>query len=81
MDKANWNDAVKHLETAVRLAPDHIYHRLELAEVYVDLGTYSKARVQLQAIAALPVADVQDPQNKEDAAALLKEIQNEKDEK
>jgi len=81
MDKANWNDAVMHLETAVRLAPDHIYHRLELAEVYVDLGTYSKARVQLQAIAALPVADVQDPQNKEDAAALLKEIQNEKDEK
>ena len=81
MDKANWNDAVMHLETAVRLAPDHIYHRLELAEVYVDLGTYSKARVQLQAIAALPVADVQDPQNKAEAAALLKEIQNEKDEK
>ena len=51
MDKANWNDAVMHLQTAVRLAPDHIYHRLELAEVYVDLGKYSLARVQLQAIA------------------------------
>jgi tetratricopeptide (TPR) repeat protein len=81
MDKANWNDAVMHLETAVRLAPDHIYHRLELAEVYEDLGKYSKAREQLQAIATLPVADVQDPQNKEEAAAQLKEIQNEKDEK
>src|SRR6266511_1747985 len=47
MDKANWDDAVMHLQTAVRLAPDHIYHRLELAEVYVDLGKYSLARVQL----------------------------------
>ena len=80
MDKANWDDAVSHLQTAVRLRPDHIYHRLELAEVYVDLGKYSLARVQLQAIAALPPADVLDPQYKEDAAALLKDIQNEKDE-
>src|SRR5437899_4527175 len=36
MDKANWDDAVKQLETAVRLAPKHIYHRLELAEAYTD---------------------------------------------
>ena len=80
MDKANWDDAVMHLKTAVRLAPDHIYHRLELAEVYVDLGKYSLARVQLQAIAALPPADVMDPQYKEDAAALFKDIEKEKDE-
>ncbi len=80
MDKANWDDAVMHLKTAVRLAPDHIYHRLELAEVYVDLGKYSLARVQLQAIAALPPADVLDPQYKEDAAALFKDIEKEKDE-
>ncbi len=80
MDKANWDDAVMHLRTAVRLAPDHIYHRLELAEVYVDLGKYSLARVQLQAIAALPPADVLDAQYKEDAAALFKDIEKEKDE-
>jgi tetratricopeptide (TPR) repeat protein len=80
MDKANWDDAVMHLQTAVRLRPDHIYHRLELAEVYVDLGKYSLARVQLQAIAALPPADVLDPQYKEDAAALFKDIAKEKDE-
>ena len=80
MDKANWDDAVMHFQTAVRLAPDHIYHRLELAEVYVDLGKYSLARVQLQAIAALPPIDVLDPQYKEDAAALLADIKNEKDE-
>ncbi|PYO69663.1 MAG: hypothetical protein DMD69_02120 [Gemmatimonadetes bacterium] len=80
MDKANWNDAVMHLETAVRLAPNHVYHRLELAEVYVDLGKYSKAREQLQVIATLPVADVMDPQYKKDAADLLADIKNEKDE-
>ena len=80
MDKANWDDAVKHLETAVRIAPNHIYHRLELAEVYTDLGRYSKAREQLQVIPTLPVADVMDPQYKKDAADLLADIKNEKDE-
>jgi len=54
MDKANWDDAVRHLERAVAIAPNHIYHRLELAEVYTDLGRYSKARAQLQVIARCP---------------------------
>jgi len=80
MDKANWDDAVKQFQTAVRLAPNHIYHRLELAEVYTDLGRYSKAREQLMVIATLPVADVMDPQYKKDAADLLADIKNEKDE-
>jgi len=81
MDKANWNDAVMHLETAVRLAPDHIYHRLELAEVYTDLGQYSKAREQCQVIATLPEVDVMDGQYKKDAADLFSDIKNEKDER
>ena len=80
MDKANWDDAVKQLETAVRLAPNHIYHRLELAEVYTDLGRYSKAREQLTVIATLPEVDVLDGQYKKDAADLLADIKNEKDE-
>ena len=79
MSKANWDDAVRHLERAVAIAPDRIYHRLELAEVYVDVGQFSKAREQLQAIAALPPVDVLDPQYKEDATALLNDIKNEKD--
>jgi tetratricopeptide (TPR) repeat protein len=80
MDKANWGDAVKHLETAVRIAPNHIYHRLELAEVYTDLGRYSKAREQLQVIPTLREVDVLDGQYKKDAAALLADIKNVKDE-
>src|SRR5688572_16237841 len=70
MDKANWNDAVQHLQRAVEINPQHIYHRLELAEVYTDLGQYSKAREQLQGIPALPIHDVLDEQYKKDAAAL-----------
>lgn len=81
MDKANWDDAVRHLERAVELQPSHIYHRLELAEVYADLGRYSKAREQLHVIPTLPDADVLDAKYKHDAAALLEDIKNEKDEK
>jgi tetratricopeptide (TPR) repeat protein len=80
MDRANWDDAVRHLERAVAIAPNHIYHRLELAEVYTDLGRYSKAREQLQVIPTLPEVDVLDGQYKKDAAALLADIKNEKDE-
>jgi len=81
MSVANWDDAVRHLERAVAIAPAHIYHRLELAEVYTDLGRYSKAREQLQIIPTLPNVDVLDAQYKEDAAALLADIKNEKDER
>ena len=80
MSAANWDDAVKHLERAVALNPQHIYHRLELAEVYTDLGQYTKAREQLATIPTLPIRDVLDAQYKEDAAALLADIKNEKDE-
>lgn len=80
MSVANWDDAVKHLERAIEINPTHIYHRLELAEVYTDLGRYSKAREQLQVIPTLPNVDVLDAQYKLDAAALLEDIKNEKDE-
>jgi len=81
MGKANWDDAVQHLERAVSIDPQHVYHRLELAEVYVDLGRYSKAREQLLVIPTLPNTDVQDAENKVEAAALLEDIKGEKDEK
>jgi len=80
MSAANWDDAVMHLERAVALNPQHIYHRLELAEVYADLGQYTKAREQCAIIPTLPIRDVLDAQYKEDAAALLADIKNEKDE-
>jgi tetratricopeptide (TPR) repeat protein len=79
MSVATWDDAVTHLERAVALNPQHIYHRLELAEVYADIGQYTKAREQLTMIPTLPIRDVLDAQYKEDAAALLQDIRNERD--
>ena len=79
MSIAAWDSAVVHLERAVALNQQHIYHRLELAEVYSDLEQYSKAREQLNIIPTLPIRDVLDAQYKEDAAALLADIKNEKD--
>ena len=80
MDKANWDDAQRYLERAVAIRPSHVYHRLELAQVYADVGKYSKAREQLTTIGTLPIGDVMDPTYKREAAALLADIRNKKDE-
>jgi len=80
LDKGNWDDAQRYLERAVALQPHNVFHRLELAEVYIDLGKYSKAREHLAMIATLPIADVLDHQYKKDAAQLLDDIKGEKDE-
>jgi tetratricopeptide (TPR) repeat protein len=80
MDKANWDDAQRNLERAVALRPEHVYHRLELAQVYVDVGKYARAREQLTTIATLPIGDVMDPSYKRDAAKLLGDIRDKKDE-
>src|SRR5438094_6633864 len=74
-------DAQTYLEKAVALKPQNIFHRLDLAEVYVDLGRYSKAREQLTTIASLPIADVLDHDYQKEAAQLLDDIKGEKDER
>jgi len=80
LDKGNWDDALKYLAKAVALKPQNIFHRLELGEVYVDLGKYSKAREQFAAIEPLPIADVLDREYKQEAKQLLEDIKGEKDE-
>jgi tetratricopeptide (TPR) repeat protein len=80
MSKANWDDAQRYLERAVALRPQNIYHHLELAEIYVDVGKYSAARVQLKAVHDLPISDVLDHKYKEQAVLLEDDIKGEKDE-
>jgi len=80
LDKGNWDDAQRYLLRAVALKPQNIFHHLELAEIYVDVGKYSLARDQLRAVHDLPIADVLDHQYKTQAAMLLDDIKNEKDE-
>jgi hypothetical protein len=78
-NQASWESAVSNMEKAVELNPRRIYHRLDLAEIYIDRGRYSDARTQLQRIAGLPLLDAQDPEYKADAVALLKKIGDRKD--
>jgi tetratricopeptide (TPR) repeat protein len=74
MDLASWDHAVADMERAVQLNPEHIYHRLELAGVYLDVGEVDSATIQLQQIASLPIGDPMDPYYKEHAVAALAEI-------
>lgn len=69
--KASWDGAVANMERAVELDPRRIFHRLDLARIYLDLKRYPDARTQLTRIAALPMADPGDPGYKKEAAALL----------
>jgi hypothetical protein len=64
----------------VPLKPEHIYPRLELAGVYIDVGKYSKAREQLITIGTLPIADVLDRKYQHEGAQLIEDIKGEKDE-
>ena len=80
LDKGNWDDAQHYLERSVALKPKNIFHRYELAGVYIDIGKYSKAREQLNALETLPIADVLDHQYQTEAKQLLADIKGEKDE-
>lgn len=71
MDRAAWDSAATHLQRAVALNPTYIHHRLELAEIYADVGRWADARAQLDAIPGLPTRDVLDDDHRAAAAALL----------
>jgi hypothetical protein len=74
MGQASWDEAVRHLERAAMIDSTRIYHRLDLARVYVDRKRYLDARQQLIAAARLPDRVRLDPQYRAEAAALLAEI-------
>ena len=74
MGQASWDEAVRHLERAAVVDSTRIYHRLDLARVYVDRKRYLDARRQLLAAARLPDRVRRDPQYRAEAAALLTEI-------
>ncbi|HTR20136.1 MAG TPA: tetratricopeptide repeat protein [Gemmatimonadales bacterium] len=74
MDQASWDSARVYMEKAVALNPQHIYHRLELAGVYLDLDMPDKAEAELQAIAGLPTTDPMDHYYREQAAAALADL-------
>ena len=79
LSKANWASAVNHLETAVRIDPARIFHRLDLARVYVNRRRFSEARRELDRIANLPNREPRDARYRIEAARLLQQIATESD--
>jgi len=78
MDKANWTMRTVTWSVASR-SPRTTSTPARAGGGLTDLGRYSKARAQLQ-VSRAAEADVLDGQYKTDAAALLTDIKNEKDE-
>ncbi len=71
---ASWEAAVSNMERAVALDPGRLYHRLELAEIYVDRKRYDDARAQLGQLAALPDREIMDSVYRRQAETLAKAI-------
>ena len=72
--QASWEEAIAHLQKAVELDPDRIYHRLELARIYADRKRYQEALDQLGRISSLPDRELLDPLYRERAVALARRI-------
>jgi hypothetical protein len=58
----------------VALDPGRLYHRLELAEIYVDRKRYDDARTQLQELEALPDREIMDSVYRREARELAAKI-------
>jgi tetratricopeptide (TPR) repeat protein len=76
--EASWEAAVSNMERAVALDPGRLYHRLELAQIYVDRKRYDDARTQLADLAALPDREIMDSVYRREGAELAKEIEKKK---
>lgn len=72
--EASWEGAVSNMERAVALDPGRLYHRLELAEIYVDRKRYADARAELDTLAALPDREIMDSVYRRQGAELRKKI-------
>lgn len=57
---ANWNDAQRYLELAVKVDPDRVVHRLDLGTVYMDRGDKTRARTTFESMANVPLHDLND---------------------
>ena len=76
---ASWDSAEVYMGKAVALAPENIYHQLDMAEILIDRGRYAEARIHLNQVVTLPIYDVMDPAYQARGEALLKRIADKKD--
>jgi tetratricopeptide (TPR) repeat protein len=74
--QASWAAAVSDMQQAAALDPGRLYHRLELAEIYVDRKRYDDARAELAQLAALPDRELLDSVYRREGAELAAKIAN-----
>lgn len=80
MALANWDSATAHLERAVAIRPEHVFHRRELGEIYADTDRPADAITQLERATSLaPTTDVLDPLYQREAAELLARLRERED--
>ncbi|MFN2563951.1 MAG: hypothetical protein ABR499_02915 [Gemmatimonadaceae bacterium] len=72
--EASWKEAVRYMEAAVAAEPERITHRIDLAEIYEDVGQKAKAREQYQFVVRAAVMDPRDPAHKRQAEERLKKL-------
>jgi tetratricopeptide (TPR) repeat protein len=72
--QASWDGAITNMERAVALDPGRLYHRLELAQIFVDRKRYGDARAQLDTLASLPDREIMDSVYRRRAQALAARI-------
>ena len=72
--EANWKDAVAYMEKAVAVDPARLTHKLDLGKIYLDTKEKEKGREMLQAVVDGTQTDVNDPQYKKEAAAILAKL-------
>ena len=74
LGEATWDEAIRCMRKAVELRPAFIFHRLDLAEMLVELKRPEEARPELEKIQALSDLDAMDPAYKARAGALLRQL-------
>lgn len=68
---ASWKEAVRYMEASVAIEPERIVHRIDLGEVYLDVGDKAKAKAEFESVLRLPATDVNDGVYKSQARAAL----------
>jgi hypothetical protein len=76
LGQARWDTAEAELRTAVALDTTRIYHRLDLARVYLARGKPGLARIELERILVLPDRVAADASWRAEARGLLDKLGN-----
>jgi len=71
---ASWAEAQRYMQESVALEPDRIVHRVDLAEIYRDVGNKAKAKAEFETAIKLPALDYNDRRYKAQADKGLRAL-------